>query len=127
MAVEIPVHVLSGDLSGLVAVQPELTGVPFWIWCWQGGVLKSAEPTVLVTPKPRLIIASFARVALYPEIAVIGGPAIEVDEEFERLVVWLEANRDAISDYWFRQDAASADDLLALLQPIPQMLESAQG
>src|SRR5690348_178913 len=117
MTMAMPVHVLSGNLSGLVAVQPELSGVPFWVWCWRGGALKSAEPTVLVAPKPRLLLASFARVLLYPEIAVIGGPAIEVDEEFEQLAAWLEANRETICDYWFRQDAASADAFLVQLRP----------
>ena len=106
-------------LAGLVAVAPGLSGLPFWVWCWTGGVAEEAEPLVLVTRGPSLPDPPAARVAVHPEVAVIDGPLIEADEGFPRLVAWLGANRGAICGYWYQVGPVWADDLLALLRPTP--------
>ena len=106
-------------LDGLVAVAPGLSGLPFWVWCWTGGVAEEAEPLVLVTRGPSLPDPPAGRVAVHPEVAVIDGPPIEADEGFPRLVAWLGANRGAVCGYWYRVGRVWADDLLAAVRPTP--------
>jgi hypothetical protein len=118
MEMESPVRFWTHTLEGLVAVRPKVSGVPFWVLAWAGGMLRDAVPMVLVTPGPDLRDCRVARVALYPEVAVLDGPAIEVDEEFGRLAAWLEANRDAIADYWYQLDPAGPGDLLSRIRPV---------
>ena len=57
------------DLDGLVAIAPGLSGLPFWVWCWTGGVAEEAEPLVLVTRDPSLPDPPAGRVAVHPEVA----------------------------------------------------------
>jgi hypothetical protein len=120
MEMETPVRIRAHALTRLVAVTPEVSGAPFWVWAWAGGMLRDAAPTVLVTPGPGLRDSRAARVAVFPEVAVLDGPAIEVDEEFGRLAAWLEANRDAIADHWFQLDAIRPEEFLAQLRPVPE-------
>ncbi len=103
------------DLAGLVAVAPGLSGLPFWVWCWTGGVAEEAEPLVLVTRGPSLPDPPAGRVAFHPEVAVIDGPLIEADEGFPRLVAWLGANRGAVCGYWYQVGPVRADDLLVAI------------
>ena len=111
------------DLGGLVAVGPEVSGVPFWIWCWNGGVLDEAEPLVLVTRGPSLPDLPAARIAVHPEVGVIDGPLVEADEGFPLLVAWLEANRGVIGGYWHQVGPVWADDLLARIRPPPRPIQ----
>jgi hypothetical protein len=108
------------DLSGLVAVGPTLSGVPFWVWCWTGGVAAEAGPAVLVTRGPNLDGGGAARVSVYPEVgAVLDGPLIEADDGFDLLAAWLAANGPAICGYWYQVGPVRAADILALLRPAP--------
>ena len=118
------IHLWSTALEGLVALGPEISGVPFWTWAWMGGTREraDAEPMVLVTVGPNLRQRVAARVVLRPEVAVLDGPAIEVDEAFERLATWLEANRETIAGYWFQLDATTPADFLAQIRPVPPSL-----
>jgi hypothetical protein len=87
-------------LDGLVAVPPALSGLPFWVRCWNGGVAAEAAPAVLVTRRPCLHHGGAARVSACPEVgAVAGGPLIEADAGFGRLVAWLAANQPALCGY----------------------------
>ena len=107
-------------LDGLVAVPPALSGLPFWVWCWHGGVAVEADPAVLVTRGPCLVDRAAARLPIYPAVgAVAGGPLIEADEGFGRLVAWLADNRAALCGYWHQIGPVWADDLLARLRPVP--------
>jgi len=124
MEMKTPVRVWPLALEGLVAVGPEVSGAPFWVWLWAGGRLRDAPPVVLVTPGPGLRDGRVTRVALLPEVAVLGGPAIEVDEAFGPLAAWLEANRDAVADHWFQRDATRPNDHLRRVEPAPRVAPS---
>ncbi len=36
------------DLDGLVRIEPEVSGLPVYLWTWAGGVSRSEAPLVLV-------------------------------------------------------------------------------
>jgi hypothetical protein len=118
MEMESPVRFWTHALEGLVVVMPEASGAPFWVWAWAGGTLRDAAPMVLVTVGPSLRDGRVALIALHPEVAVLDGPAIEVDEEFGRLAAWLEANRDAIAGHWYQLDPAGPGHLLSRIRPM---------
>ena len=108
-------------LDGLVAVPPALSGLPFWVWCWNGGVAVEADPAVLVTRGPSLEAGAAARVSVYPQVGVVAeGPLIEADEGFDRLLAWLAANQPALCGYWHQVGPVWAGDLLARIRPLPR-------
>ncbi len=109
-------------LGGLVAVGPERSGLPFWVWCWHGGVSEeAADPLVLVARRPSLRAEAVARVSVWPMAgAVLDGPLLEADGGFGRLVAWLEANRPALCGYWYQVGPVRAEELLARLKPAPR-------
>ncbi len=107
-------------LDGLVAVPPAVSGLPFWVWCWHGGLAVEADPAVLVTRGPALTQGEAARVSVYPEAGlVLDGPLIEVDEDFGRLADWLRANQPAICGYWHQIGPVRAGDLLGRVRSVP--------
>jgi hypothetical protein len=107
-------------LGGLVAVGPERSGVPFWVWCWNGGVSEEADPLTLVARGPSLHEDPVARVSVWPTAGtVLDGPLLEADIGFGRLVAWLEANRPVICGYWYQVGPVRADELLTRLRPAP--------
>ena len=69
----------SEDLDGLVRIEPEVSGLPVYLWTWAGGVSRPEAPLVLVAQGPILIDHSVSVVQVLPEILVLTGPLIEAE------------------------------------------------
>ncbi len=89
------------DLDGLVRIEPEVSGLPVYLWTWTGGVSRSESPLVLVAQGPNMVDHPVAVVQVLPEILVITGPLIEAEGWMPALVAWLDANASALADYWW--------------------------
>ena len=91
----------SEDLDGLVRIEPEVSGLPVYLWAWTGGVSRSESPLVLVAQGPSVIDHPVAVVQILPEIIVLTGPLIEAEGWMLVLAAWLEANAAALAGYWW--------------------------
>ncbi len=89
------------DLDGLVRIEPEVSGLPVYLWTWTGGVSRSEAPLVLVARGPSVIEHPVAVVQVLPEILVLTGPLIEAEGWMPALAAWLDANAPALASYWW--------------------------
>ncbi len=91
----------SEDLDGLVRIEPEVSGLPVYLWTWTGGASRSEAPLVLVARGPSVVEHPVAVVQVLPEILVLTGPLIEAERWMPALAAWLDANASALARYWW--------------------------
>ena len=91
----------SEDLDGLVRIEPEVSGLPVYLWTWTGGVSRPEAPLVVVAQGPSVIDHPVAVVQVLPEILVLTGPLIEAEGWMPTLAAWLDANAPALAGYWW--------------------------
>src|SRR3712207_2702756 len=89
------------DLDGLVRIEPEISGLPVYVWTWTGGVSRAEMPLVFVAQHPRLVDQPVAVVQVLPEILVLAGPLIEAEAWMPAVAAWLDANAPALAGYWW--------------------------
>lgn len=91
----------SDDLDGLVRIEPEVSGLPVYLWIWTGGVSRSESPLILVAQGSSVSDHPVAVVQVLPELLVLTGPLIEAEGWMPALAGWLDANAAALADYWW--------------------------
>lgn len=101
-------------LGGLIALPPDDTGVPFWIWCW----CAPAEPMVqvVVTDVRSLADGEWSMISVHPELRFLDGEPLS-GRDLDWLAQWLCRNGIAVVRYW-RQDTMFTDAFRRSLMPI---------
>jgi hypothetical protein len=93
-------------LGGLVALRPDDTGLPFWVWCW----CAPAEPMVqvVVTGAPSLADGEWSTVAVHPDLRLVDGEPLS-GRDLDQLALWLRWNGTLVARYWRQEVMFSAE------------------
>lgn len=101
-------------LGGLVALRPEDTGLPFWLWCWCAPAETVVQ--VVVTRASSLADGEWSAVALHPQLRLLDGEPLS-GRDLDLLALWLRRNGAAVARYW-RQDLMFTQEFLRCLVPV---------
>ena len=93
-------------LGGLVALRPDDTGMPFWIWCWCAPAEYVVQ--VVVTRARSLADGEWSTIAVYPDLRLLDGEPLS-GRDLDHLAHWLRWNGAVLARYW-RQDVMFTEE-----------------
>ena len=88
------------DFFDMANLSPELTGLPMVVWVSQRGRAQhAARVKVSLINGRRMIPEQTISVSVSPEVEIVAGGQLP-QRELDAVRGWIEANRQAILDYW---------------------------
>lgn len=88
------------DFFDMANLSPERTGLPMVVWVSQRGRAKhDARVKVSLVPGRRMVPERTTAVSVRPTVEVVAGEPLPT-MELDAVRKWVEANRQAIIDYW---------------------------